>query len=200
MKKITLIVAIAATLAAISCGVIASRLRDENQRLRRNQDALLAEVELYRTAAGESAAAVEALQLRIDEFRESHDADAEHIRDLGIRLRRAESFAKSASKSLFADTLPLRDTVIMRDTIRDTVRLFESNDTWSNIRGTIADDTLRYELRTVDTLRQIVHRVPRKFWFIGYGTKAIRQEITSSNPHTTLVYTEYIELERRRKR
>jgi len=38
--------------------------------------------------------------------------------------------------------------------------------------------------------------LPRRFLFIRYGTKAIRQEMVSSNPHTQLVYTEYIEFTR----
>ena len=50
--------------------------------------------------------------------------------------------------------------------------------------------------RSVDTLRQVVHRVPRRFLFIRWGTKALRQQIVSSNPHTRIVYTEYVRIER----
>jgi hypothetical protein len=65
--------------------------------------------------------------------------------------------------------------------------------------GILFGDSLQYAVRTVDTLHQVIHRVPRKFLFIPYGTKAIRQEVWTSNPNTELVYTEYIELSRRRK-
>lgn len=200
MRKFTLFVAIVATLATLCCGIYIHHLRGEQRRLLRNQHSLLADIDLYRTREGESAATVELLELRIDEFREQRARDADYIRSLDIRLRRAESYAKSATESRYTATLPLRDTIILRDTIRDTVRIFEYDDAWSSMSGHIANDTIRYDLRSIDTLRQVVHRVPRKIWFIKYGTKAIRQEITSSNPHTTLVYTEYIELERRRKR
>ena len=37
---------------------------------------------------------------------------------------------------------------------------------------------------------------PRRFLFIRWGTKALRQEIISSNPHTRIVYSEYIRIER----
>lgn len=200
MKKFTLFVAIAATLATLCCGIYIHRLRTEQRRLLRNQHSLLADIDFYRTREGESAATVELLELRIDEFREQRARDADYIRSLDIRLRRAESYAKSATESRYTATLPLRDTVILRDTIRDTVRIFKHGDTWSNMTGSISNDTIRYDLHTIDTLRQVIHRVPHKIWFIKYGTKAIRQEITSSNPHTTLVYTEYIEIDRRRKR
>lgn len=200
MRKTIIVVASVATIATIICGLIIAHLYGDNQRLRRNQHTLLSDIELYQTKAGESAASVEALELRLDEFREHRAADATRIKELGIRLRRAESFAKSATESDYEATLLLRDTVIIRDTIRDTVRTFEGGDRWSKIRGIIKADSIAYMLHSVDTLYQVVHRVPRKFWFIRYGTKAIRQEIVSSNPHTKLVYTEYIELPRRRRR
>lgn len=200
MRKIVIVVASVATIATTVCGLIIAHLYSDNQRLRRNQHSLLNDVELYQTKAGESAATVEVLSLKLDEFREHRAADAARIKELGIRLRRAESFAKSATESRYAATLPLRDTITIRDTIRDTVRIFEGGDRWSTIRGIVKADSIAYALHSVDTLYQVVHRVPRKFWFIRYGTKAIRQEIVSSNPHTKLVYSEYIELPRRRHR
>jgi hypothetical protein len=157
-------------------------------------------VRLYQTRAGESAASVEVLELQLDEFREHRARDAERIKELGIKLRRAESYALSATESSYTATLPLRDTIILRDTIRDTIRIFKGGDRWSTIRGIINLDSITYSLQSVDTLYQVVHRVPRKFWFIRFGTKAIRQEIVSSNPHTRLVYTEYIELKRRKRK
>lgn len=46
----------------------------------------------------------------------------------------------------------------------------------------------------VDTLDQAVHRVPHRFWFIKWGTKAIRQDIVCRNPYSQITYSEYIEL------
>ena len=196
MKKIILCVALAAIATALLGGIFIQRMSQENQRLRRNHHSLLQEVELYRTRAGDAAASVEALTLQLDEFREQRAEDADYIRSLNIRLRRAESYAKSVVASHHSATLPLRDTIILRD----TVRIFAFNDTWSSLAGHIANDTLHYNLHTIDTLRQVIHRIPHRFLFIPYGTKAIRQEITSSNPHTTLVYTEYIELGKKHRK
>ena len=196
MKKSIIVVAIVVTLATIVCGYVIASLSDECGRLRANQRALLTDVELYRTRANESAASVEVLQLSVNEFRELRAKDAKHIEDLGIKLRRAESYAKSATTSTYEERLPLRDTIILRD----TVRIFEGGDKWSRVQGSVTADSIAYSLHSVDTLYQVVHRVPRKFLFIRFGTKAIRQEIVSSNPHTTLVYSEYVELPKRRKR
>lgn len=200
MKKFLFWGAVMLLAALVVSVVVIHNLYEENTRLRSNQDTLLQGVTLYRTKANESAACVEALELSVAEFREYRARDAETIRSLGIRLRRAESYAVSATESRYEATVTLRDTIIMRDTVRDTVRLFSDGDAWSNIAGRVQGDSLSYSLRMVDTLRQVVHRVPRKFLFFRYGTKGIRQEIWSSNPHTELVYTEYVELERRAKK
>lgn len=200
MRKIVLCVALSTIATALLCGIFIQRISRENRRLMRNQHSLLQDVEFYRTRAGDAAASVEVLTLQLDEFREQRAEDADYIRSLNIRLRRAESYAKSVVESRHSATLPLRDTIILHDTIRDTVRIFEYNDAWSSLTGHIANDTLHYNLHTIDTLRQVIHRIPHRFLFIPYGTKAIRQEITSSNPHTTLIYTEYIELGKKHKK
>ena len=44
--------------------------------------------------------------------------------------------------------------------------------------------------------RQVIHRIPRRFLFIRWGTKALRQEIVSTNPHTRIVHAEYVKIER----
>lgn len=197
MKKIYLVTIAIVTLALLVSGIVIRDLRDEKRRLERNAEALLGDAEFYRTQAGESAASVAVLTLEVDELKEFRSRDAEFIRDLGIRLRRAESIARTATESRYESVLPLRDTVILRDTLRDTVRIVEYDDRWSHLYGVIFDDSMHYTLNTVDTLTQILHRIPRRFLFIKYGTKAIRQEIISSNPNSRLVYSEYIELKRR---
>lgn len=200
MKKLLFWTTIIALCAAIVGGVVISNLIEENTRLRSNQHALIEGVEFYRTESGKSAASVEVLQLELAEFREQHSRDAEEIASLGIRLRRAESYAKSVAMTTLADTVVVRDTVVLRDTVAMPARHFAGEDAWSRVEGILFGDSLRYAVRTTDTLHQVVHRVPRKFLFIPYGTKAIRQEVWSSNPNTQLVYTEYIELPRRKGR
>ncbi len=192
MKKILFVYALCATVVAV-WGF--SRHR-EAERLDNNQKALSEQIRHYRTRLDESAASVRALQLRCDEFREMRSADLQRIRDLGIKLKRLESVAKSATQTSVEVRAALRDTVVARDTLR----LFDWHDAWVTIEGEIGRDSVRCRVESVDTLRQVVHRVPRRFLFIRYGTKAIRQEIISSNPHSRIVYSEYIELKKSRKR
>ena len=199
MKKILFWAAAVALVAIVVSGFIIAHLARENERLRRNESALRHGVELYRTESGRSAAAVEALEMEVAEFRELHRDAAKEIASLGIRLRRAESVARSVAVTTLTDTVVVRDTIVVRDTVAVAVRHFAAADAWSRVEAILFGDSVQYAVRTIDTLHQVVHRVPRRFLFIPYGTKAIRQEVWSSNPNVKLVYTEYIELPKRLK-
>lgn len=194
LKKYTtmrrLLLLIVATAIVATGVVVCLNLWHDNKTLRNNQHALIEGVTLYRTKADKYAASVEALTLELDEFKHTHEEDAQQIRELGIRLRRVESHSKSITNTMLSDTIVIRDTVIMRDSMKYGVNITP----WTTIQAAIMRDTLIYNIESVDTLHQIIHRVPRKFWFIRYGTKAIRQEVWSSNPNTKLIYTEYIVL------
>lgn len=172
------------------------------ERLAHNQVALMSDVAHYRTRAGQEAASADVLRLRVGEFEQLRAADAEAIRKLGIKLRRVEATAKTATATLVELRASLRDTVVVRtpddagEVVADTLRVFTWRDPWVSVEGLIDCDSVTCRVASVDTLRQIIHRVPKKFWFIRWGTKAIRQEIISSNPHTRIVYMEHIKFEK----
>lgn len=197
MKKYLILYAVLVTAAL----VIALRYyRGENRRLSQNQEALASDLSHYKTRAGEEAASAQVLRLRCAEFERLRAEDADEIRRLGIRLRRLEATAKLTTTTQTELRTPLRDTVVRRDTsaqpVFDTLKSFRWQDPWIRIEGCIARDSVHCRVCSIDTLRQVVHRIPRRFLFIRWGTKALRQEIVSSNPHTRIVYAEYIRIER----
>lgn len=204
MKKYLILYAVLVTAALIFA---LRHYRSENQRLTQNQEALAADLTHYRTQAGEEAASAQVLRLRCAEFERLRAEDAAEIRRLGIRLRRLEATARLASTTQTRFQAPLKDTIaVRRDTSGildptgspqfDTLKTFRWHDPWIRIEGSIARDSVRCCVSSVDTLRQVIHRIPRRFLFIRWGTKALRQEIVSSNPHTRIVYAEYIRIER----
>ncbi|WP_195461168.1 DUF6549 family protein [Alistipes sp. D31t1_170403_E11] len=197
MKKYLLLYAVAVTaLFAFTY----RRYHAENRRLTQNQTALTAEITHYRTQAGADAASVRALRLRCGEFESLRAADAREIRRLGIRIRRLETAAKAVTATQTEVRMPLRDTVVagIRGSlpVHDTMRVFRWRDPWVSVEGRIGKDSVACRIRSVDTLRQVIHRIPRRFLFIRWGTKAIRQEIVSTNPHTQIVHAEYVKIER----
>lgn len=170
----------------------ALRARREADRLRANLYALNDTLCRCRTRLGEETVSDEALRLRCSEFERLRAADAAEIRRLGIRLRRAEEIARTVAATTIEVPVPVRDTVILRDTLR----LFRWRDAWVEVEGLVGRDTAECRVESRDTLIQVLHRVPRRFLFIRGGTKAVRQEIVSRNPHTKIVYAEYVKIER----
>lgn len=196
MKKYLFIYAAAITAALV---VAVRHYHGENQRLESNQRTLLAQTGALSDRAATAEAEVAALRLKTSELRRLRTADAERIRRMGIRLRDVESVSSTAAHTTLSAAAPVLDTVVvtLRDTVtvRDTVRMFRWRDAWVGIEGTIRRDSVECRIESVDTLQQTVWRQRRRFLFIRWGTKSLRQRITSSNPHTKIVATEYIEIE-----
>ena len=200
MKKFLLIYAMGATLLLVVCVLLLHHTHNQTKLLRNNNEALTSEVLTYKTLMDESAASVLALELKLQEYKELYARDVERIKSLKIRPRRVESVAKAVTESEVAVTAPLTFPPKMQGNLTDSLPLFRWSDKWVNIEGSILNGELVCAVKSVDTIYQVVHRVPHRFLFLRYGTKAIRQEIISSNPHTHIVYAEYIELPKRRKR
>ena len=191
MTRILLMVATMATVIAILLGVKLHQTSNEQERLERNQRALLSDVECYKTRADKWAATAEVLELKVSELRQARAEDTKRIKELGIRLCEVENYAMSVTQKRGGATLPLRDTVI----IRDTVKIFSSERGHTELNGMVRNDSITYHFESVDTIYQVVRRVPHRFLFFRYGTKAIHQDVWTSNPATKVVYTEYIEIE-----
>lgn len=202
MKKFLLLYALAVTLSL--AGVL-RRYRTETHRLEQNQRALLSQVERYRTRRAK----------RPHRPKSCNYAAANSNACVPATPSASGSWASVCGGSNAAATLaaateidvqvPLHDTIVRRDfaavcdsgrlaaAVRfDTVRSFRWRDPWVMVEGRIRGDSVACRVESIDTLRQVVHRVPRRFLFIRFGTKAVRQEIVSSNPHTRIVYAEYV--------
>jgi len=171
-------------------------VKDENHRLSNNQEALLEAGLYYRTKDSLSVASVQSLTLTKNELEQNFTDISKLCDDLRIKVKRLQSASTTVSSTTIELVAPIRDTTIITHDGQPSIvaQTFRWRDTWTSIEGLIYDKEVACKIRSVDTLRQIVHRIPRKFLFIKYGTKAIRQEIRSSNPHSTIVYSEYIEI------
>ena len=180
-----------------------SEMRQENERLSNNQDILLhnGEVELGRTPSGKSVASSTALHLAASELRRKPDSLlAKTVKELNIknsRVMAASGTPSSTQVDMVAAiaTDSLQDEVTPRGSVSaetDAPKHVQWSDPWISLRGTIEGDTLRAHIESRDTLQMIVHRVPRKFLFFRFGTKAVRMEAVSQNPHTTLSYPKLV--------
>ena len=165
MRKILFYYSVVATLLLIASGLYLRHSTGEVARLRNNNEALTNETLLYQTRLEESAASAVALQLKLDEYRKQHADDTKRIRDLGIRLRRVESIATSASQTQIEVSTPVHDTLFLDRLLPDTASVFRWSDRWVSIEGIIRNGNAECNIESIDTLRQVVHRVPRRFLF-----------------------------------
>ena len=195
MNRVLIIVAIVATIVATILGIEIRNKNLECRRLEQNQHALLSDIETFKTKADEWACTTEILELEIKELRRARSEDIKRLKEMGIRLKHAESYAKSIAQHKSSAALPLHDSIVEKD----TVHTFHSQQGNTELHGLIHNDSISYTLQSTDTLYQVIHRVPRRFLFFRYGTRAIHQTVWSSNPNTKIVYNEYIELRQQPK-
>lgn len=197
MNKVSKWLLVACLILAAVCVMMLKAnksLKEENKRLDGNQQALLDKATYYQTEAGKSAASVQKLELSYSELSDNYQNICEVADELGIKVKRLQSAATTATVTDVKVETGVKDSVVYNDGVIDSVKTFQWRDAWIDVVGTLKDKDVSLGITSKDTLIQIVHRVPRKFLFFRWGTKAIRQEIKSTNPHTKITYTDYIEL------
>lgn len=197
MRKILIYAVIFLSILAAVLYWQLSEEKMEKKRLANNQEALLTDVETYKTEAGKNAASVLRLELSKSELEKYNKDLTQTVSDLKIKISRIQSASTTATSTDYSITTPVRDSIVYRDRlIPDTLKRITYNDAWLGLDGTIQKGIFSGNIQSRDTLVQIVHRIPKKFLFFKWGTKAIRQEVTTKNPHSKIVYTQYIELKR----
>lgn len=170
-------------------------LKKERDRLENNQTALLSDMEFYKTESGKNAASVQKLELTKSEL-EKHCQDlTQTVQDLGIKVKRLQSAATTVTKTEVEIKTVVRDSIVYRD--RPVIlKTINWKDPWIKLDGILDGEDFSAKIQSIDTLSHIAHRVPKKFLFFRFGTKAVRLEVVNKNPHSQIVYTEYIELKK----
>lgn len=217
MNKTLLIALVACLIALVASVGTCRRNASERERLDNNQAVLFDTLRTYHVRDSLNAASIGTLQLQLSEFKEHRAADVALIRDLGLRLRRVDAVAKTATVGTYnvkAELTPVRqpfDRSMRNDSVfqvasdkasesalkKTEAQRFAIHTPYLDIDGTVERDSLSAAIEIRDTLVQVLHRVPRfKLLGIWFGTKGVRQEIVSKNPHTRIVAAEYIEIKR----
>ena len=79
----------------------------------------------------------------------------------------------------------------------ETPKRISWSDPWISLRGVIEGDTLRAHIESRDTLQVFVHRIPKRFLFFRYGTRKVRVDVVSQNPHTRLSYPKLLVVQKK---
>lgn len=159
-----------------------------------NTKALLAKLDHYSDQIGQNSVTIERLSLSIKEFKEYKAETVKKLDSLGIKVNR---LLISVSQSEFKVKYYIN--TIVKDSIRqiagkmDTIRCLDYRNKYLTLKG--CDDGISFSgtIQDLVPVFQVIRRVPHRFLFFRWGTKAISQTIQSTNPYAKVTYDEYIE-------
>lgn len=174
----------------------AVRLRTERDRYRDNTETLLSDMKRIRVDSTTMAVDVNALRLRVDEYKRLRAEDAEQIKRLGVKIKNLEAAARHEVEVAGPIDAAVRDTVVIRDTVPLLRQKVEMITPYVQLTGLIEKGRLKGEIRVSVTLRQAVW-VEYKGWWFWKKVKAVHQTISSDNPYAEIRYSEYIEIHKK---
>lgn len=175
----------------------AVRMTKERDRYQQNTEALIADMTRIQIDSTRMAVDVKTLRLTVSEYEEYRAQDAKLIKQLGVRIKDLEAAAKHHLVVEASIVAPVRDSVIVRDTVFVAVQAVEMINPHIEFRGIIEDDTLTADVHIPVTLNQAVFvEYKRKFLWWRWKVKAVHQTIISDNPYVDIEYSEYIKIEK----
>ena len=170
-----------------------------------NQNVLMhnGKVEIGQTQTGKPMASVSAMSLKPSSLKRIPDSLlAATSKDLKINPRRMVAAIKTSSLATADIHAAITTDSIYDEADKDSNVLLSYHsrspqqvswsDPWMSLRGTIRGDSFTARIESRDTLQMIIHRVPKRFLFFRYGTKGVRMDVVSQNPHTRLSYPKVI--------
>lgn len=194
MRKVIFFLVVILMISILVLTRLYRRSLNENQRLKANQDVLFSQAEYYRTKDSLSIADVKRLVLTNREFARYCDELKRTVKKLDLKIKDLQSVSRTATESNYSVRVVIKDSILSEK--KDTLRCIDFQNPFLTLVGCMKKQEFYGQIITRDTLIQVVYRVPRKFLFIRWGTKAIRQKVLSCNPYNQIVYDEYLEFKK----
>ncbi len=153
------------------------------ERLSHNQEALTSEIVNFKTKDSLNAATIKSLVVTTEEYKNFNESSRKQIEALNIKYKRLlkvnQTITQENQKLLLnklIDTLYLKDTIIK--TITATYR-----SPYLDLDVIDLGDKYKIEYQSRDTIDQILENIPKKLWFIKYGTKGFKTTYVNKNPN-----------------
>lgn len=204
MKRILIYTAIIGAIAAVFWGQHAKikRLTNERDKYRNNTEALLADVEHYKTKDSLNAATVGVLQLKLSEFEKYRADDAALIKSLQTNNRDLQAVTTAQLQTINELRANVRDSIVYLpgDTVTTVLRCVDIVEPYFELHGCATPDGQFTGTHINRDSLLIVETVQYKRWlgFLWKTNKIKNREIDaiSRNPHTKIMGVEYIEIEK----
>lgn len=197
-------------IALIVSGGVITKLIKENKRISTNQELLLndkttlqEEVKKFKFRDSLNAISIQTLTLSVSELKENFPKLAKEMKDLKIPLGRVETVTNSLLTHASNITTPVKDTVVLIDSVRIPAITFDYRSKFQTISGIILKrpnvrDSIQIKSHTQIPLEQVLYRIPKfKIWFIRFGTKAVEQVAWSENKDITIEYSRVLQIKKK---
>lgn len=188
MKKYLIMALLAVAAVAGAALHQCQLLRQEKQRLSANVASLAAGTQQYQTEAGKQAARAQQLELTTGELKQQCADLQAKLADMGVRNKYLQRAVSAKTETLVQVDTVVRDSIVYVPQLArlDTLQVLQWADAWVQLNGVLHKGRFTGSITSQDTLTVAVHRVPKKFLFIKWGTKRIDCNVASSNPHTQI--------------
>ena len=168
-----------------------SHLKNENKRLKANQETLLDSVKSFKVSDSLKAITVGNLELSLKQYKKYRADDAILIKQL--KGQKPEVIIKPNIQTEYKVRTKLKDSIIYKDTLKTI--LYKSK--WNYISGFVDKDTINLNIINYDELLITESLQKKKFMFFrlpisifGYKRKVLN--VISKNPNTKITSAEYI--------
>jgi hypothetical protein len=175
------------------------QLKQENNRLRNNQEAMFEGLNRIELANGSIAQEQAVLTLKIQELNKSYPSVLQEIKSLGIAKRKLVQYTQTASKSNLEIETTVRDSISQNQIATiDTIpyKLFNYQDNYYTIVGRSFLNKQWLSISNRDTLVQVVYRQRKNKWLWIFSPFIYRQRIQCKNPNASVHYAQIIQIQK----
>lgn len=111
-------------------------------------------------------------------------ADKQLLKDLQLRLGQIEAQQRVGTRT--ADTIQLKPP--------NAFGRYDYKDQWAEFHISIPDSLMTYSIR--DSITTLIYReYKHKFLWWKWGTKGYKVKVINFNPHSTVMYNQYVRME-----
>ena len=202
-NKLIIILSAVTAILLVTIGIQTSaykRSQEDVRVYRGNVDALMRDVETYRTKDSMSVAKTAALELRLSEFEDFYEAQKTLIKKLNIQKKELESIVTTQTEALYELSGRVADTVIRYvDRVQiDTVTKIAYSDKWIDLDLLIKDDNaFEGRIATRDNLHVVENVEYKRFLGFLWRTSKVKKRevnVVSESPYSTITNVEYVEI------
>lgn len=210
MKKIIIKIAIIAVvvIALVFAFNKIHSLKEENARLRSNQNILLTEKEFvisenqkYKVSDSLNAVRVSELELTLKEYKRYRSKDLKLIEQLKAGKSDLQKIITSQHETISTLSAKLQDSIRIDATTNqvDTLKCFDYKSKWTDVKGCVdlRRDTVELQINNRESLKVVETVTYKRFLGFLWKTSKVKSrqvDVVSENPNTEIMNCEYISI------